>query len=457
MGKEGQRKSIGSTLGNAEEFEKYFVVDTSALEHNEIVFEKLRENGRNCIIMPYATWEELDSHKTRNDFKANIARNVIRSVRKLMRARDGSVMFLPHDFKLAKNANLKKDKNDHCIIATALKARREFRGKKVILVTQDIALETMALHFDLDVQPVEIDRTKGDQRSTSLRTINIQREWIKDGYFSIDLLDDTKAEALSKVNQNEGIVCYSDVDGKWKPAFAAVRKKEKFRIVDNNISLWDVRPKANNGDVNWAQYIAMDLLKDPNIPIITLTGEAGTAKTFLALLAAFEQKSQFKKILVSRATIQLGDKDRLGFTPGDIKAKMMPWMLPIFDNIAAIKELVPKKEEIINKCLEENKLELMELDKIRGRSIQRSFVIVDEIQNLPPAHVKAIATRIAEGSRIVFTGDFSGDQIDVPWLDERSNGLSVLNSKMSGSELFGTVYLDQAIRSPLVKEILKRW
>ncbi len=458
--KKGKAQTIGEQTVKApgKVPEKYFVVDTSALEYGMDVFEKLRQGGRNCVLIPYATWQELDSHKTGNDFKADIARTVIRNVRNLFRMKDRSVRFFQYDFKLVKDADLKTDNNDHCIIATALNAKKKLRNKKIILVTQDAALETLALNFGIDVQSVKMDQTDVKQRHLSRTTVNLQRNWISDKAFPVKLPEAKLAMQLNQVNPNEGIVCYCDVGGAWGPAFAAVRKGDHFRIIEKDIHLLGVRPRSNNGDINWAQFIAMDVLRDASIPLVALTGKAGTAKTFLALLAAFEQASHYRQILVSRATIQLGNKDRLGYSPGDIDAKMKPWMHPIYDNINAIKGLVDEKmKEKINEWLANGKIEMMDLDKIRGRSIQKCFVIVDEIQNLPPSHVKAIATRGGEGTKMVFTGDFSYDQIDVPWLDERSNGLSVLNAKMNGSNLFGSVYLDQAIRSELTKEILERW
>lgn len=438
--------------------EKYFVVDTSALEYGMDVFEKLRQGGRNCVLIPYATWEELDSHKTGNDFKADIARNVIRNIRNLFRIKDHSVRFFQYDFNLVKNADLKIDKNDHCIIATAINAKKKLNKAKVILVTQDAALEALALNFGLDVQSVKMHQTEIKQHHTARTTVNIQRGWISDKTFPLKLPEVKLADQLEQIRFNEGIVCYCDIDGVWGPAFAAVRKGDYFRIIDKDINLLGIKPRSNNGDINWAQFIAMDLLCDESIPLVALTGKAGTAKTFLALLAAFEQSSRYRQILISRATIQLGNKDRLGYSPGDVDAKMKPWMHPIFDNINAIKGLVDEKtKDKINDWLANGKIEMLDLDKIRGRSIQKCYVIVDEIQNLPPSHVKAIATRSGEGTKMVFTGDFSHDQIDVPWLDERSNGLSVLNAKMTGSRLFGSVHLDQAIRSELTKEILERW
>ena len=318
--------------------EKYFVVDTSALEYGIDVFEKLRQGGRNCVLMPYATWEELDSHKTGNDFKADIARSVIRNVRNLFRAQDRSVRFFSYDFTAAKDGGLKTDKNDHCIIATALHARQKLPAEKVILVTQDAALETLALNFGMDVQSVKMDETEVKEQHAPRITVNLQKQWIADKTFPLKLPEARLADKLGQIRLNEGIVCYCERDGAWGPAFAAVRKGDHFRIVDKDIHLLGVRPRSNNGEVNWGQYIAMDLLRDASVPLVALTGKAGTAKTFLSLLAAFEQASRYRRILVSRATIQLGNKDRLGYSPGDIDAKMKPWMHPIHDNINAIKE-----------------------------------------------------------------------------------------------------------------------
>ena len=136
---------------------------------------------------------------------------------------------------------------------------------------------------------------------------------------------------------------------------------------------------------------------------------------------------------------------------------MHPWLLPIYDNLDIIKDMSDDNKKRIEKMFEEKKIEILDLDKIRGRSINRRFVIVDEIQNLPPEEVLAISTRNGEGTKMVLTGDVSPEQIDVPYLDGNSNGMSVLIDFMRGSPLFANVYLDQAIRSPLVQCILERW
>ena len=176
--------------------------------------------------------------------------NVIRMVRNLFRTKDSSVRFFSYDFKLAKDADLKTDKNDHCIIATALHAKKKLRGKKIILVTQDAALETLALNFNIDVQSVKMDQAEVKQPHNSRITVNLQRSWISDRTFPQKLPETKMADKLSQVRLNEGIVCYCDLDGVWGPAFAAVRKGDHFRIVEKDIHLLGVRPRSNNGETN---------------------------------------------------------------------------------------------------------------------------------------------------------------------------------------------------------------
>lgn len=208
-------------------------------------------------------------------------------MRSLFRAKDHSVRFFQYDFKLAKDADLKTDKNDHCIIATALNAKKKLRDAKVILVTQDAALETLALNFDIDVQSVKMDMTETKQQQTSRTTINLRRSWISDKTFPIKLPEAKMASQLSQIRLNEGIICYCDVDGVWGPAFAAVRKSDHFRIIEKDIHLLGVRPRSNNGDINWGQFIAMDLLRDTSVPLVALTGKAGTAKTLSGAFGRF--------------------------------------------------------------------------------------------------------------------------------------------------------------------------
>ncbi|MFA5359907.1 MAG: PhoH family protein [Patescibacteria group bacterium] len=439
--------------------EKVYVVDTSALEHSIDVFENLRERGKNLIVMPFVVWEELDGHKSGSDFKGRIARTVIRQFSELLDKKDKSVTFLGYEMPPAKSGKLRRDKNDHLIIATAYFAQKnKYRGKTVVLVTQDNNMRALALHFGLITELVKDSVSKQlinkNGETKKKKTPKVLDKEIRENHTF------PYKKKYGEIPQNGAIICKTNCGGAkkgWDNQFIAIRQGDEFRIINRNINIFGITPKANNGDINWGQFHAMTVLKDQRIPLITLTGKAGTAKTFLAILAGISQTKEYKKILISRATIQLGYRDRLGFSPGDIEDKMKPWLLPIYDNIEVIKNLLPSMKDKIDEMIKKRVVEILDLDKIRGRSIQNCFIIIDETQNLPPDQVLAIATRAAEGSKIIFTGDFTSSQIDVPYLDEKSNGLSILTEVMRGSQMFATVHLDQAIRSPLVQEILNRW
>jgi PhoH-like ATPase len=200
---------------------------------------------------------------------------------------------------------------------------------------------------------------------------------------------------------------------------------------------------------NAEQTFALHGLMDPNIPLVTITGKAGTGKTLLALSAALEQRRGHKQVLLSRPAIPLSNRD-MGYLPGDIKSKLDPYMAPLFDNIGVIREYASiTQNKALSKMQEEEKLVIEPLAFIRGRSLRKMFMIVDEAQNLTPHEVKTIVTRAGEGTKIVFTGDT--DQIDVPSLRHDNNGLSYLIERMKGQSLFSHVTLEKSERSGLAE------
>jgi PhoH-like ATPase len=200
---------------------------------------------------------------------------------------------------------------------------------------------------------------------------------------------------------------------------------------------------------NAEQTFALDALMNRDIPLVTLTGKAGTGKTLLALAAGLESKRYYRQIFIARPAVPLSNKD-IGFLPGDIKSKLDPYMQPLFDNLSVIQNHVSQKSPNgfqIKSLLEEEKIVITPLSYIRGRSIVKVFFIVDEAQNLTPHEVKTIITRAGEGTKIVFTGDIF--QIDHPYLDSQSNGLSYLIEKMKGQHLFTHINLEKGERSEL--------
>ncbi len=202
---------------------------------------------------------------------------------------------------------------------------------------------------------------------------------------------------------------------------------------------------------NAEQIFALDALMRPEVQLLTLTGRAGTGKTLLALAAALEQRRLYHQIYLARPVVPLGNRD-IGFLPGDVKSKLDPYMQPLWDNISVIRHrLSPESREhkALAEMIEHEKIQIAPLAYIRGRSLDHVFFIVDEAQNLTPHEVKTIITRAGEGSKVVFTGDIH--QIDTPYLDSQSNGLTVLIDRMKDQDLFAHVNLVKGERSHLAE------
>ena len=217
-----------------------------------------------------------------------------------------------------------------------------------------------------------------------------------------------------------------------------------FKKVDK-VQVYGIKPR------NAEQTFAVDALTNSNLQLVSITGKAGTGKTILALASALQIRKYYRQIYVARPVVPLSNKD-LGFLPGDIESKLAPYMQPLWDNLKVIQDQFPetdKQHTAINQMIKDEKLVIEPLSFIRGRSLQRIFFIVDEAQNLTPHEVKTIITRAGEGTKVVFTGDIY--QIDHPYLDSLSNGLSYLIEHFKGQKLYAHINLEKGERSELAE------
>ena len=220
--------------------------------------------------------------------------------------------------------------------------------------------------------------------------------------------------------------------------------KEFVERIDKNPA-YGIMPR------NAEQTFAMNALINKNIPLVSITGKAGTGKTLLALASALSVKREYRQIYIARPVVPLSNKD-IGYLPGDVDSKLAPYMQPLWDNLKVIQDQYPdtdRNHQAISTMLKEDKLLVEPLSYIRGRSLQRIFFIVDEAQNLTPHEIKTIITRVGEGTKIVFTGDIY--QIDHPYLDSESNGLSYLIEHFKGQKLYAHVNLEKGERSELAE------
>ena len=230
-----------------------------------------------------------------------------------------------------------------------------------------------------------------------------------------------------------------------KSVLAAYDPFEKKIVRIDGLAAYGIKPR------NAEQSFALHILLDERVQLVSLSGKAGTGKTLLALAAALECRTEYRQIFLARPIVPLSNRD-LGFLPGDIQSKLDPYMQPLYDNLSVIRhqfKASDKRALKINEMLEQEKLFITPLAYIRGRSLQKAYFIVDEAQNLTPHEVKTVITRAGEGTKVIFTGDIN--QIDHPYLDKHSNGLTYLISRMKGQDIFGHINLEKGERSALAE------
>ena len=436
----------------AQRGKKIFVLDTNVILHDSSCIHQFQEND---VVIPITVLEELDQFKKGNETLNYHAREFLRTLDSLSGDKlfDGGVKIgsklgkitikLEQPFHEDLVMNFKIESPDHHILNTAYHLSKTNPRKQVILVTKDVNFRMKAKSLGLMAQDYKSDHVKDiSTLYKGLRILeNVDAELI-DAMYKIPFeIDATQLQPQKPLTTNEFIILRH---GQKSALAVNDRFTDKIRRVDKN-PVYGIKPR------NAEQTFALNALLNNDIKLVTLSGKAGTGKTLLALAAALERRKNFRQIFLARPVVPLSNKD-IGFLPGDIKSKLDPYMQPLFDNLAVIQEQFKESDrnhQRIKEMLEQEKLVIAPLSYIRGRSLVKIFFIVDEAQNLTPHEVKTIITRAGEDTKIVFTGDIF--QIDHPYLDAHSNGLSYLIEKMHGQKLYAHVNLEKGERSELAE------
>ncbi len=429
--------------------EKIFVLDTSVLLHDHHSITTFKNNN---VTIPITVLEELDKFKVGNDTKNFSAREVIRFIDKL--SINGSlqdwvslgkplgkfkIVMEFHPNSINAEHVFASEKNDHKIINAALFLKEQEPKKIVVLVTKDINLRIKAKSLGLISEDYETGKVNIDDLkvASSYGIENVDSEIIREIFIkgAIDengVLGDkkeTNGYYILKNGKTSSLAFYNHLNNQIE------RIEKEF--------VYGIKPK------NAEQTFAFHALLNENVKLVALQGVAGTGKTLLALAAALEQHKSYNQIILARPIVPLSNRE-IGFLPGDVNDKIGPYMEPLWDNLKFIKSQFgdnEKKNKAIQEMQDNGKIVITPLAFIRGRSLSNIMFIVDEAQNLTPHEVKTIITRAGENTKIVFTGDVH--QIDSPYLDEYSNGLSYLIDRLKNQSLFTNVKLEKGERSEL--------
>lgn len=427
---------------------KIYVLDTNVLIHDPKAILNFRDND---VIIPIFVIEEIDKLKKQPNTgpQARIASRVIDGFReggclaKGVRL-DEDIFFrveMRDDISLLPTA-LKRDVVDNRILSTTLGIQKHNPDKKVILVSKDINMRIKADALAMNVEDYQTDKVDYSELYEGNCSVEVSDEvykkYVKTGRLKLDEAEIEAPVANTFIRLKSGD---KEAHGRYN-----LTKKRIERLSFGDASIWGVRAK------NDEQKFAVDLLMDENVKIVTLVGRAGTGKTLMAVAAGLEQvveRRMYKKLLIARPIMPMG-KD-IGYLPGSEKDKLKPWMQPIHDNIDFLSENREEKagDRVIAGLESMGLLKIEALTYIRGRSIPAGFIIIDEAQNLTPLEIKTIVTRAGENTKIVFTGD--PQQIDSPYLDANTNGLTYLAEKMKNEELSGHITLTKGERSPLAE------
>ena len=429
---------------------KIFVLDTSVILYEHDAFQNFQEHD---VAIPIQVLEELDNFKAGNDTRNYEARSFIRLMDNISKNSllnewiplkgkgRGSFKVVMDNIPTINDAELifGTGKFDHRILNAALSLQEQYPLKKIILVSKDICLRLKAKALNLFAEDYETGKVKNVEELYTGKTVvdklpnKILDELITSKFLPIEKI------GISIRRENH----FFTLNSKTKTVSAYYNpKKFELEYIPRQ-AVYTIEPK------NQEQAFAIHALMNPEIKLVTLQGNAGTGKTLLALASALEQRKNYRQIFVTRPIVPLSNKD-IGFLPGDIKSKIDPYMAPIWDNLKFIKDQLnddDKAQAKIDELILSEKISVAPLAFIRGRTLTKIFFIVDEAQNLTPHEIKTIISRAGEDTKIVFTGDIY--QIDTPYLDAESNGLSYLIDKAKSHPLYAHITLQKGERSEL--------
>jgi PhoH-like ATPase len=406
-------------------------------------------------VIPLVVVEELDQHKSRLDDVGRAARAVIRAIEELRVANGGDIrspVDLPGGGTLRIETNglhlneirehgLDPTKNDNRILAASL-------GQAVhaptVVVSNDAALRIKAAQLGLEA--MEHQRLRGrsaEERPVGWCTIEVSAAAIDAIYLDPHGIDVAALPAADAERLGDELDHRYAVLRAGSQSVLVRHEDGTLEAMSRVPEPWGLRPRSKE------QQFALDLLLDPEVRIVALDGMAGTGKTLLALAAGLEQVIEtglYDKLSIYRPVVPVG-KAELGFLPGSLDEKLDPWMTAVHDALVALTERRSHADAraVLDELTERDKLSLEAVTYLRGRSLQGTYVLVDEAQNLEPTTLKTILTRVGEGTKVVFTGDTS--QIDAPYLSEHNNAVSVLIDAFAGERLFGHVRLAHCERS----------
>lgn len=421
---------------------KTYVLDTNVYLTDA---ESLMSFSNNDILIPLKVLDEIDKHKKRQDSVGAQARSTIRKLDQLrakgnlskgvrlatgkgiVKVKSYNPLCLPDDLDL--------DDPDNQIIATALSEMEANKSRKVVVVSRDINMRVKCDALAILTEDYQVEQVvaKSDDLYSGLCEVLVDDQIIDNFYEDKPVHLDEKI----KLCPHQFVMMISNSNPK-KSALAKFVNQNSPLTKVLNPSAWDTRPR------NKEQQFALNLLMDPQIPVVSLIGKAGSGKTLLALAAGLEQtlgnSPVYKKVVVTKPVEPVG-KD-IGFLPGTLEEKMLPWLAPIQDNLQF---LMGDDRMTLDMYQEKGRIEIEAMTFIRGRSISNAFIVIDEVQNMTQHEIKTVLTRVGEGTKIVLTGDI--EQIDNVYIDATNNGLSYVIERLKDESITGHITLLKGERS----------